>query len=142
MKLLNILIDTNIILDWLLKRDDLFYASEKCLCHCKEGKIRGFITPHSISDIFYVVHKKFNAEERRELLILLLSFLSVLPENEDTFMYVLENESDTWTDIEDSLQMSAAKLCDMDFIVTRNLSDFKDSDVCAISPEKFLELES
>lgn len=53
-----ILFDTNIILDWLLERKEFYESSTRCIEFCKNSMIQGFITPHSISDIFLSCVKK------------------------------------------------------------------------------------
>ena len=45
-----------------------------------------------------------------------------------------------FTDVEDCLQDECAIICGADYIVTRNISDFEESKVEAITPETFLEL--
>ena len=44
----------------------------------------------------------------------------------------------TFNDLEDSLQMQCAYREDLDYILTRNIKDFRDSKIKAISPEDFL----
>jgi hypothetical protein len=42
-------------------------------------------------------------------------------------------------DFEDAIQASAAKLNDIEMIITRNKSDFKNTSLAVLSPEEFLE---
>jgi hypothetical protein len=42
-------------------------------------------------------------------------------------------------DFEDAVQASAAKLNDIDVIITRNKSDFKDTSLLIITPAEFLQ---
>ena len=44
-----------------------------------------------------------------------------------------------YSDYEDALQMCKAKRIDADYIVTRNIRDFKDSKVPALKPSELLE---
>ena len=43
-------------------------------------------------------------------------------------------------DLEDGLQMQCADKEEIDYIVTRNIRDFKMSKVLAIEPEQFIEI--
>ena len=45
-----------------------------------------------------------------------------------------------WPDFEDALQTAAAVKIGADYIVTRNLKDFKNSPVPCLSPSAFLDL--
>ncbi len=59
-------------------------------------------------------------------------------EDKKTIRKALCNEQ--WTDLEDGLQMQCADKEKMDYIVTRNIRDFKMSKVLAIEPEQFIEI--
>lgn len=50
----------------------------------------------------------------------------------------LQNED--FSDFEDCLQMECAKAYNAEYIVTRNLSDYKTSEIQAILPRDYLEL--
>lgn len=45
-----------------------------------------------------------------------------------------------FTDFEDCLQDECAKEISADFIITRNLDDFQNSQIKAITPQNFLEI--
>ena len=46
-----------------------------------------------------------------------------------------------WKDFEDALQSVAAERIKADYIITRNIKDFDNSNVRALSPEDFLNLK-
>lgn len=48
--------------------------------------------------------------------------------------------NDNFADFEDCLQMEYAKDFCADYIVSRNLSDFKNSDILCIGPEKLCRM--
>lgn len=43
-------------------------------------------------------------------------------------------------DLEDGLQMQCAEHEELDYIVTRNIKDFKQSNIIAVTPEQLLAL--
>ena len=63
-----ILIDTNILLDYLLTREPFYEEARGVILTCTEGEVKGCIAAHSISNMFYILRKDFDAEERREVL--------------------------------------------------------------------------
>lgn len=69
MKNLKILIDTNIILDWLLHREPFHNNAEYIVKKCMSGNVDGYLTAHMMSDLFYILRKKMTAEKRKDLLI-------------------------------------------------------------------------
>lgn len=136
-----ILFDTNIILDWLLERERFYKASTQCIELCKDSRILGFITPHSVSDIFYIVRKEKGLTDTKQFMSLLTNIFYILAEDEKTLSSIIESElwkNNIWNDIEDSMQMVSANINNMDLILTRNPKDFKNSEVKYLSPEEYL----
>ena len=136
-----ILFDTNIILDWLLKRKDFYEWSTRCIEFCKNSVIQGFLTPHSISDIFYILRKEKELAESKEFMTLLVNLFYVLAEDENTLISIVDSDlwkNNLWNDVEDAMQMVSASLNNMDLILTRNPKDFKNSAVKYLSPDEYL----
>lgn len=52
-----ILVDINILLDYLLTRKPFYEDAKKIVAACTEGKIQGCIVAHSISNMFYIFKK-------------------------------------------------------------------------------------
>ncbi len=138
MKNLRILIDTNIILDWLLHREPFHSNAEYIIEKCMSGNVDGYLTAHMMSDLFYILRKKLTVEKRKDLLIFLCDTMEIIFEDKKTIRRALCNEQ--WMDLEDGLQMQCADREKMDYIVTRNIRDFKMSKVLAIEPEQFIEI--
>ena len=140
-----ILFDTNIILDWLLERKDFYESSTRCIEFCKNSLIQGFLTPHSISDIFYIMRKEKGLTESKEFMTLLVNLFYVLAEDENTLNSIVDSDlwkNNLWNDVEDAMQMVSASLNNMDLILTRNPKDFKNSAVIYLSPDEYLAKNS
>ena len=68
MKSTVVLIDTNILLNYITNREDKYLEqSIKIVELCAEGKIRGYIAFHTLSTLWYVLRKK-DDKERRDIL--------------------------------------------------------------------------
>lgn len=61
-----ILVDANVLLDYLLIREPFYEDAEKIVHACVEGTIKRCIAAHSISDMFFILRKDYNTKERRE----------------------------------------------------------------------------
>ncbi|WP_407448689.1 type II toxin-antitoxin system VapC family toxin [Fibrobacter sp.] len=103
---------------------------------CVLGVNVGYVSAHSVSDMFYILRRDLNVEERRETIKFICSYFSVVCENKEDFLSAIE--ADYSKDMEDSLQMHCANKLQLDYIVTRNVKDFGLSPVRAISAEDFL----
>ena len=135
---MEVLIDTNIVLDWFIKREPFYETAKVLLNKCWFSNIRSYLSIHSICDLFYIINKKFSIDEKKKLLQLLINRNNIISESKSDIENFIKNEK--WTDLEDGLQMLSAKNCKLDYIITRNISDFQDSSVPAIEPEAFLKL--
>ena len=133
-----ILVDTNVLLDYLLIREPFYGDAEKIIHGCVDGKAKGCIAAHSISNMFFILRKDYSAEERREVLSSLCSIFDVEGIDKAKLLSGLQNEE--FSDFEDCLQMECAKAYKADYIVTRNISDYKTSEIKAVLPKDYLEL--
>lgn len=134
---MKILIDTNVILDVLLKREPFCKAAIEVLKLAKLNNVQEYVSASAITDIYYLACRQLkNKELARGLLKKLLTIVSVAGVSEQEIKEALELE---WNDFEDSVQYSVASLQGMDVIITRNLNDYKRSEIPVWQPEQALE---
>ena len=133
---MNLLIDSNVILDMVQHREPFFRESKEIIAECIRQSHFGFVTAHSLCDIYYILRKDMSAEQRLKLVNMFCQFFTVIPETASDFTAVTENP-DT-EDLEDGLQQQCATRLNLDYIVTRNIDDFRTSAVPAIEPGQFL----
>lgn len=135
---MEILIDTNIILDWLQNREPFSTNAKRIMEKAIFGNINGYISSHSLCDLFYILRKDFSVRHRMVLINMLTEYLNVIYEDKDDFASVTGNVE--LNDLEDALQMQCAYKKKVDYIVTRNIADFKLSPIPAILPTDLLPL--
>ncbi|MEZ3467880.1 MAG: PIN domain-containing protein [Schaedlerella sp.] len=135
---MQILIDTNVILDWLMHREPFSENAKYIMEEAMFGNVEGYLTAHTFSDLFYILRKDIDVSKRKLLLLLLCEYFHIIVENKETIRMALLNER--WNDLEDGLQMQCAIEKNLDYIVTRNKKDFSSSKVKAILPEEWIEL--
>lgn len=133
-----ILVDTNIILDVLLKREPYSTYAEIILTKCAHRQMTGYLAAHSIPNLFYILRKTYTQQERRRLIKNLCSIFRISDLNLETILSAVDNEN--FADFEDGLQEECAVSIMADYIVTRNPKDFTESRVKVIEPETFVDL--
>lgn len=133
-----ILVDTNVLLDYLLEREPFFEDAKKVILSCIDGNVKGCIAAHSISNMFFILRKDYSVKERREVLSDLCSIFDVEGIDKTKLLAGLANED--FSDFEDCLQMECAKAFGAEYIVTRNISDYESSEVTAITPKEYLKI--
>ena len=134
---MRVLIDTNIVLDLVQNREPHSDNASKIINSCVKGENDGFISAHSLTDLFFILRKDKSVDERKSLVLNLCKFFRVIPESKNFFIEVCNNPD--WNDLEDGLQMRCAEIEKLDFIITRDGENgFKNSPVKIINPEDFL----
>lgn len=134
---MTVFLDSNIILDILLKNADFYEESKKVLELSDSKPIDFYVSAASITDIFYILNKRLNnKEETKRHLQDLLEIVSVEGIDEACIKNALNS---SWKDFEDAVQHESSIQIGADYLVTRNTDDFKSSMVRIISPSEFLK---
>jgi predicted nucleic acid-binding protein len=134
---LKVLFDLNIILDVLQERETFYEASAQLLAHAETGKIQGFVAPHSLTTLFYLIQKDQSAAHARVTITNLLQILKIAAIDQSTIEQAL---SLPYSDFEDAVQMMAAVQCRADYLVTRNVKDFQPAPLTVLQPSELLVL--
>ncbi|GHV64665.1 PIN domain-containing protein [Bacteroidia bacterium] len=131
-----ILLDTDVILDFLFDREPFAENAARIISLCESGKIEGYITPVIISNTYYLLRKTATHEEVIEKLRILLSIIDVLIIDKHIILQALNS---SFRDFEDALQnYSAESDKSIDVIITRNVKDYKVSALIVMPPEKYI----
>ena len=129
-----VLYDSDVLLDCILKRDPHYIESSKALYKAVSHKVEGFIASHSVLNIAYILRKKYSNSELRSLLKKLINYLPVISIDSRVINKALDSDI---KDLEDAVINYSAEINGVNCIITRNLEDYKNSTVLAISPYEF-----
>lgn len=133
---MQLVIDTNIIIDVLLRRQPFYDDSKKILDYCEQGFVRGYISASAFTDIFYLIRKNtHDTSKTYELLENILNIVEILPVTDKEVVSAFSMRA---KDFEDCLVATCAKVNHCDAIITRNAEDFKDFGMKIITPEEFM----
>lgn len=133
-----ILIDTDVILDFFFDRKPFSENSTTILNLCENNIIEGYVTPVIISNIYYLLRRNAKHEKVIEKLKLLLTILNVLKMDKSTIEKALNSD---FKDFEDALQnFAAVSFGEIEAIITRNVKDYKRSEIGVLTPESFVKL--
>lgn len=133
-----LLIDTNVMLDYLLVREPHYDDAAILMDFCEKYYVKGYIAFHSVSIIWYNLRKKFPSKVRRQLLLNVTNFLTVAGASHNAVVRAILNEN--FPDFEDCLQEKCALEVGADYIVTRNVQDFAASEIPAVTPAEMIEI--
>ena len=133
---MNVLIDTNVVLDAVTGRAPYHASAEKLFLLAAEDKLSAAIIASSVTDIYYLLRKHLHdAEQAKQVLFKLFNLFSILDVTGSDCERALTLPM---PDYENALLAACAKRNRLDLIITRNLKDFTRSPVKAMAPDAFL----
>ena len=133
---MRLLIDANILLDVLQKREP--YCRDAALVWklCETGRAEGHVATLTFANLVYVMRRELGPEQLAEVwgkLSLIFRFASLTEADIDKAARM------RWDDFEDAVQSAIAERIRAEYIVTRNVRDFGKSVVPAVTPAGYLE---
>lgn len=135
---MDILIDTNIILDVLFQRAPFYEKSLQIVQTCIKGHATGFISAHSVTTMWYLLRHEFSPEERRKMFKIVFSWCRIASVGHSELLSALDR--DDFPDFEDCVQDECAESVHARYIITRNKKDFARSKIPALLPAEFIDI--
>ena len=133
---MRLLIDTNVILDYLLIREGFHEQAKKLFDLVKFKGDFEFVSSPAVTDIFYHLNRAVrNSFEAQDQIRELIQVLSVLNVTEQDIRAALDLR---WKDFADAVQYAVALANHVDAIITRNVKDFERTDIPVLTPGEFL----
>ena len=132
---MKLLIDGNVILDVLQKREPHYEESAKIWKMCETDLAEGYVSALTFANLVYVMRKELDAEKINEVFKKLSLIFTFEDLNASDISLAAEMQ---WEDFEDAIQAATAKRVHADHIITRNVKDFNKSEVMAFTPAEFL----
>ncbi len=131
-----LLIDTNIVIDLLSKRDKFYDEAADLFSRADKKELELTISSLTFANTNYILSKLKSAKEARKILRkfkVLVELLSL-----DDKITELALSDDSFPDFEDGLQYYSAIENQIDVIITRNKKDFKNSKIPVLTAKEFL----
>ena len=133
---MTVLIDTNVILDVLLKREQFLEKSSNVVLLSEKKIIDGYVSASAVTDIFYITNASYRDKQKTINLIKeLLKTVRIAAVTETEIFHAIDLN---WNDFEDAVQYSAGEAIKADYIITRDISGYSDNSIPAIQPVDFL----
>lgn len=131
-----LLVDTNIILDLLAKREDFYEEAQLLFTLGDNKKVDLCISALSMANIHYLLTKVQGKENARKILIRFKVLVRVLPLDDKITELALASD---FSDFEDAIQYFTAIENQMDIIITRNKKDFKIAKLPVLTAREYLK---
>jgi len=127
----NVLVDTDVVLDVLLYRAPFVEASKRLWVAVEKGAAQGFLAAHTLTTLHYLVRQSKGTRVARDVVALLLQVFEIAAVDEGVLNRAVQLD---FADFEDAVSAAAAEGAACELIATRNTKDFKRSPVAAVDP--------
>jgi predicted nucleic acid-binding protein len=134
---MKIILDTNVILDIVEKREPYFSDSYQIFLKSAERKFEAIIGANSITDIYYITRR--NCKDSKQALSFIIDMLKVVTSVDTKAVDIQEAIRLNFSDFEDAVIAATASREGASYIITRNAGDFIKSTVPAMTPADFLK---
>lgn len=135
---MRVIVDTCVIMDGLEKREPFWKDAHAIFQMAACRKAEFFLTAKSVTDIFYMEHRRTHDPAlTKDVISRLLKLFYIADTTASDCRNALLSET---ADYEDAIMMETAFREKMDCIVTRNSRDYKNSHVPVNTPGDFLAL--
>ena len=134
---MKVLIDLNVILDVLLKREPYHADAAAVLALAERRSIEGFICAASVDTLHFLLKRETAPADARGHLRTVLSILAVADLTADCVRAAFDSG---WPDLEDAIVYESARHAGAEAVITRNQEDFRRGDLLVLSPTELLAL--
>ncbi len=134
---MRVLLDTNIVLDFVLERNPFFIEANEIFLKLQNAEFLGYISPITPINVFYTTRKERGKDIALMATEELLKLAEIAETNQKTFQTALLLN---FKDYQDAVQCACSVAENLDALITRNVKDFANSSVKVYSPVEFLQL--
>jgi predicted nucleic acid-binding protein len=127
-------LDTNVIIDFLTDRKPFSTESAKLFSLAEKGKLKLYMTAVSYNNLYYVLKKLLSHKETIKVLRELSELMHTIDTPKEAITLALKSD---FKDFEDAIQnFSALSFSKVDAFITRNVKDYKSSDLLIMTPQQ------
>lgn len=132
---MNVFLDTNVVLDVFAHRQPFYADSARVWALAERGKIHGFVSALSMTNLYYAVRRLSSRPAAMEMLNAVRGCVGPTPCDASVLSLAIDAG---FGDFEDAVQYFSARAGGADVLVTRNTDHFPDDDLPAVTPTAFL----
>lgn len=131
-----VFVDTNIILDWLGKREPFFDYAKALFLKGEKKELEILVSTISFINTQYILRKQIGKEKAKQTLAAMRTICTVCSSGEKEIDLALIS---SFTDFEDAFQYYSALNNAAKVIITRNPKDFATAEIPIMSAEEYLK---
>lgn len=134
---MRVLIDTNVVLDFLQDREPFVDDAAKLFAKIDAGEIEGFISAITITNIYYIIRKASGKIAAKDAIGQILTDLQICAVDKGILEQAITLN---FQDFEDAVQCACGIANEVDAIITRDISGFVNAGILVIAPGELKNL--
>jgi predicted nucleic acid-binding protein len=131
----SLFVDTNIILDLLSEREPFYDHSAILFSKADKGELKLYVSALSFANLNYILGKQYNSDQVRKKLLQFKTLVTVLAVTDKIIDLALSSD---FKDFEVGIQYFTSIENKIKILLTRNLKDFKASEIPILTAEQYL----
>ena len=133
-----IFIDSDVDIDFFTDREPHVNPASELFDLNERGKIKLYLSAVSINNIYYIVRRYLGHRKTLKVIEELTLMTEIVGTTKKEIIQALKNN---FKDFEDSVQYaSALTINGIDVIITRNIKDYKNSEIAVMTPLNYLKM--
>ena len=133
-----IFIDSDVVIDFFTDRKPHVNPASELFDLNEGGKIKLYLSAVSINNIYYIVRRYLGHRKTLKVIEELTLMTEIVGTTKKEIIQALKNN---FKDFEDSVQYaSALTINGVDVIITRNIKDYKNSEIAVMTPLNYLKM--
>jgi predicted nucleic acid-binding protein len=131
-------IDSDVVIDFFTDREPHVNPASELFDLREKGKVILFLSALSINNVYYIVRKFLGYKKALEVIETLTEMTEIVGTSKKEVIQALKND---FKEFEDSVQYSSAlTISGLDTIITRNIKDYRNSEIAVMTPLSFLKM--
>lgn len=136
----DIFIDTDVIIDFLIDREPHSREAAIIFTLIEQKKLKGYVSSLTFSNLYYVLRKVESHNKVIVKLDTISRMFTILKVDQQTIKNAIASG---FADFEDSIQYNCAlDYKKTDVLITRNIKDYKGSEIPVMTPADYLKMVS
>lgn len=131
---MKVLVDTNILLDVLTRREPHYQSGAQFWTLVKEDLVQGYISAISVNNLYYIIKKLTKQSIAEAFVDEVLSDFEVVPLTKDILRQARTRKG---KDYEDLIQYFSAIHAGCEYIITRSKKDFPRMGIKLATPQEY-----
>ncbi|MEP7141564.1 MAG: PIN domain-containing protein [Ferruginibacter sp.] len=135
----NVFVDTDIILDLLSNREPFYIHAAKLFSAADKNEIKIYVPALAFTNLNYILSKQYSADQAKKKLLKFKTLVIVFAVTDKIIELALASD---FKDFEDAVQYFIAIENNIKILLTRNLKDYKSSEIPVMTAEQFLKIQT